>query len=270
MPRRLAPGVALLVVLELAARAPAQTAPASLRYDTAIDVPVALGGAAGWLGSELIAKGALAPSACRWCAPPGIDASVRDALKWDDTKTAESISNVMGFGLVPAALIGVDALMALHDDAGHDVGADVLIVAEATVVAMDVNQLVKFVVGRERPFAHALPPDAKAMISTSDDNLSFFSGHTTATFALAVATGTVASMRGYRWAPVAWVAGPALAATTGYLRIAADKHYLTDVLTGAVVGSAFGFALPYFLHSAQSGSATNALGSSVVLLRGAW
>jgi membrane-associated phospholipid phosphatase len=39
-----------------------------------------------------------------------------------------------------------------------------------------------------------------------------------------------------------------MAALTGYLRIAADKHYFTDVLVGAIVGSAIGVAVPYFAH----------------------
>jgi membrane-associated phospholipid phosphatase len=41
---------------------------------------------------------------------------------------------------------------------------------------------------------------------------------------------------------VIWAAGLALAATTAYLRMAADRHYLTDVLTGSAVG-ALGAAL---------------------------
>ena len=67
-------------------------------------------------------------------------------------------------------------------------------------------------------------------------------------FSIAVSAGTVASMRGYRWAPLVWATGLTLGATTGYLRMAADRHYFTDVVTGAVVGSAVGFAVPYLLH----------------------
>jgi membrane-associated phospholipid phosphatase len=248
----------------------ARAATHELRTDTAVDLSITLGGAALWLGSEFVVKGALAPSACRWCDPPGVDVSVRAALKWDDPQPANTWSNVLGFGLAPATLVGIDALLALHDDAGGNFGTDVLIIAQATVVAMDVNQLVKFLVGRERPFVHALAPDEKRHTQAPDDNnLSFFSGHTTATFALAVATGTVASMRGYRWAPIAWVTGPTLAATTGYLRIAADKHYFTDVVTGAVVGSAFGFALPYFFHSAET-SGPGGVAASVPIVSGVW
>jgi membrane-associated phospholipid phosphatase len=77
----------------------------------------------------------------------------------------------------------------------------------------------------ERPFVHVLPPAQKGRTAQPDDNnLSFSSGHTTATFALAAAAGTVATMRGYRWAPLTWIVGGALALGTGYLRIAADRH----------------------------------------------
>jgi len=43
--------------------------------------------------------------------------------------------------------------------------------------------------------------------------------------------------------PFIWGTGLAIAATTGYLSIAADRHYLTDVITAAAVGSAFGFGI---------------------------
>ncbi len=39
-----------------------------------------------------------------------------------------------------------------------------------------------------------------------------------------------------------------VASLTAYFRVAADKHYLTDVLAGAGVGSAIGFGLPYLAH----------------------
>jgi membrane-associated phospholipid phosphatase len=98
---------------------------------------------------------------------------------------------------------------------------------------------------------HALPPDQKPLTSRPADNdLSFFSGHSSEVFALTAASGTIGTMRGYRWAPLVWSVGGALAVTTGYLRIAADKHWMTDVLVGAVVGAGIGFAVPYFFHSA--------------------
>ena len=45
-----------------------------------------------------------------------------------------------------------------------------------------------------------------------------------------------------------WAVGLVCATAGGYLRIAADQHYATDVITGALVGSAVGFGVPYFFH----------------------
>ncbi len=42
--------------------------------------------------------------------------------------------------------------------------------------------------------------------------------------------------------------GFVLAAATAALRVVGDMHYLTDVLMGAVVGTATGFLVPYLLH----------------------
>jgi membrane-associated phospholipid phosphatase len=49
----------------------------------------------------------------------------------------------------------------------------------------------------------------------------------------------------------------ALAATTGYLRIAGDEHHLTDVLAGAAAGTAVGIALPRLLHGREGSGAVS-------------
>jgi membrane-associated phospholipid phosphatase len=49
--------------------------------------------------------------------------------------------------------------------------------------------------------------------------------------------------------------GLALAAFTGYLRMGAEQHYLTDVLTGAAVGSLVGWAVPYLFHRPRNSGA---------------
>ena len=83
-------------------------------------------------------------------------------------------------------------------------------------------------------------------------NYSFFSGHTGSAFALATSTGAVASIRGYRGAPWVWGVGLSLAAATGYLRIASDSHYFSDVLVGAAVGTAVGWLVPHLLHKERT------------------
>ena len=97
---------------------------------------------------------------------------------------------------------------------------------------------IKIAVGRKRPYrALQRRPD--------EDNVSFPSGHTsTRVLASRSAPAIVARMRGYKSEPYVWVVRRTLATTSAYLRIAADKHYLTDVLGGAAIGTACGLTVP--------------------------
>jgi membrane-associated phospholipid phosphatase len=224
-------------------------APGFIRFDPELDVTVTLYAGAAWLVTE-VDKPNFAPDACRWCdgSLNALDKSVRRALLWKDTETAASLSNVAVFGLAPLSALGVSALAAWHDHRAQNIPSDALVILEASLLAMDLNQVAKYAAGRARPYARF--ENASVLAGSPDPhdaNLSFFSGHTTFAFALATASGTLATMRGYRWAPWVWAQGLAIGLATGYLRIAADRHYLTDVIGGALVGSAVGFAVP-FLH----------------------
>ena len=234
-----------------AAPAPAPPAPPpepELRYSLATDATITGAAIALWVGSEAL-KSHLAPSTCRWCDPPGFDSSVRDGLKWNDTEAANVISYVIPLGVEPLAMFGLHAYAARDHGTPDAAWVDVLLISEATAVAMAMNQAVKFVVGRERPFVHALPDDQKGQTAhPSDNNVSFYSGHSTFAFAMAASAGTIASMRRYRLAPSIWATGMALAAATAYLRIAADRHYASDVTVGAILGSATGIAVPRLFH----------------------
>jgi membrane-associated phospholipid phosphatase len=252
----------------LAAPARAEERP-QLRYDTAIDGTVTIAGGVLWVASEIL-KGSLGPAECRWCDRNAdgtdslneLDAAARRALRSEAPHAPNLASNALGFVALPTLLLGSDALVARRDGRFSEWPADVLVISQAVVLAGDLNQLTKFVFARERPFVHALPPDQKgATTQPSDNNLSFYSGHTTLAFAFATATGTVATMRGYGAAPAIWAIGLPLAAFTGYLRIAADKHYLTDVITGALVGTAIGFGVPYVFHRPRADPSTGATAS---------
>jgi len=247
----------LLSLALVATPAAAWAAPGDgeLQVNRTASLSISLGGGLAYLLAEAF-KNDLAPSSCRWCDGDGlnpVDSGVRDALVWDDVKAARSASNATGYVGAPLIGFGLLALSAWHDDRTDQIVDDELIVLEAVVGTAVLNQGVKFLAGRERPFVRALPAGEKG--KDADENLSFFSGHTSFTFSIAVASGTVASLRGYRAAPWIWASGLTLAGVTGYLRIAGDKHYFTDVLTGAVVGSFVGFAVPYWLHRGKSGGA---------------
>jgi len=249
------PAAALLAVLvPLAA---AGGAPRSLRYDIGGDGALTAAAVAAWVGSE-VAKPVLAPTRCRVCAPNRLDAGVREELVSGYGDRARHASDVLAFGLLPA---GLAAHQILGARAGGDVDAgfvDLLLVAEAASLASVLNQAVKYAVGRERPFVHHRnwrDPDRRP---DADDNLSFYSGHTTLAFSLAAASGTVSSLRGYAGAPWVWAGGLGAATAVGYLRIAADRHYLTDVLAGAALGTAIGIAVPRLLHGRERGPGASA------------
>lgn len=237
-----------------------------LRYDISHDIPITIAAGSIWLGTELL-KPALAPPSCRWCdrssdgtdALNGLDKAARDAFRWSSPRTAATISDVLGYGISPAAALGFTALAGGLEGRLREAPVNGLLILEASFASATLTQLAKFAFGRERPFVHALSPEDKRKTSQpSDNNLSFFSGHTNFAFALAVSSGTIAQIRGYRYAPLVWATGLPIAATIGYLRIAADKHYLTDVVTGAIVGTAAGFAIPFLFHRGEPAASSTA------------
>lgn len=225
---------------------------ADLAVSLPADVLITTNALVVWLVTEY-GKNTLAPTSCRWCdspAPP--DRWARDALRWSDPHAAILPSNLGALVLAPASAVGLLALAAHHEDRLSNVGVDVLLVVQATALAGTLNQLTKFVVGRRRPFSAAGLPNPDTRQGPSDFNLSFYSGHTSLAFSVAASAGAVATLRGYRWSRAIWIAGGIIGAATAYLRIAADQHYLTDVLTGAVVGTAVGAGTPALLHRPRS------------------
>jgi membrane-associated phospholipid phosphatase len=251
-PSRLA-GFALALALAaggalLPAPAAAQEPPRPLQIDQPQTWALA-GGATGALLLTLAFQKQLAPGSCRWCGANGFDTGVRDALKWKDTGAASLGSDIGQLG-GPLLAVGSLVLSGLDVGSRRTAGEDLLVTTEAVSVALLAMQVTKMVAGRVRPYAWADP----GAVQGRDAYASFFSGHTTVTFAAATAAGTVARLRGYRHWP--WIMGLGLAAAgaTGYLRIAADRHWATDVLAGAAVGSAAGLGLPVWLHERRGGS----------------
>ncbi|NUQ76583.1 MAG: phosphatase PAP2 family protein [Polyangiaceae bacterium] len=225
-------------------------------HDLALDLPVTFIAGSLWLGTQLL-QVQIAPKACRWCDRSldgsdtlnGFDRGARDAFRWTDTELANGISDGLGYVVSPGGSIGSLALVAGLDGRLEDTAANTLVVMESAFIAGIIAQLFKFTVGRERPFVHVLGRTEKSFTKKpQDNNVSFFSAHANFAFALAVSSGMVATLRDYRGAPWVWGSGLLLASTIGYLRVAADRHYLSDVLVGAAMGSIVGFSVPFFFH----------------------
>lgn len=216
-----------------------------------VEWAITVAGGALWL-TETLLIAELAPSDCRWCEPNALDDRAR-GLAWSNTNAARTTSDVLSYGIAPLVAGGLVALGALQDDRAGDLVTDLLIVAQAGVAAGVSGDLIRVVTGRERPWVHDLAPEDKPETDRPEqNNLSFISGHAATAFALAVSSGSVASRRGRRIAPAIWATGLTLAATTSYLRIASEQHYLTDVLAGIGAGVGIGLAVPYLHRPPES------------------
>lgn len=219
------------------------------KYGTNRIVHTSIGAAGGisHLLTDGYLKTKLAPSVCRWCEPPAFDVAVRGALVWRNLHRAEVLSDLDGYVLAAVVNVGLLSIGTLSSGPatlarGIDDGIPVL---EAVVLSNIVRQIVKYSVGRQRPAVHY---GESTRPHGLDDNMSFLSGHTCLAFALATSAGVVAHERGYRIEPAIWIAGMSIAGTTAYFRIAADQHYLSDVLVGSAVGVASGLLAPLLMR----------------------
>ena len=203
-----------------------------------------------WITFELM-KDYIAPDKCVWCQTNEMDETITDSLSWPTPSHAAKTADGVAFGAIPALAFGALALSSGLEGHIQNFGADALILAESLTISSLVNQFVKFGVGRARPFT--IREDPNMYKDRADDNLSFYSGHTNLAFVLVVSAGTIAHIRNYDAEPYIWGFGIPTALLVAYARIAAQKHYFTDVLIGAVVGSAIGFAVPW-LHRNTSKS----------------
>jgi membrane-associated phospholipid phosphatase len=233
---------------------PIAAAPARLRptFDWTRDGVVTGVAAASVLGLTVL-KPQLAPARCGWCTPGTIDAKVADGVAWSDAKAADTASDVMAVALGGASLGYL--VREGHARGDPEAGwANALLVAEATSLAVLFNTGVKYAVGRERPYVRQGHPELAA--DSHDVNLSFFSQHTTFGFAVAASSTTLLAEQRDPNAMTFGIASFTAAGLTGYLRMGARQHYLSDVLVGAGVGTVVGWAIPHFLHRPiQLGSA---------------
>jgi hypothetical protein len=136
-----------------------------------------------------------------------------------------------------------------------------LISLEAMAVATLLQGATSALMQRERPYGRdcgkTIPEELSDCASDSARYRSFFSGHTSMSFAAAAVTCTHhARLDLFGGAADGATCGAALGSATAValLRVAARKHYLSDVGVGAVVGLASGFGVPQLLHYGGSGN----------------
>jgi membrane-associated phospholipid phosphatase len=147
------------------------------------------------------------------------------------------------------ALAGAGVLAAEGLRAGVN---DLVVVAEATLLASAAAGISTAMTGRPRPYLYGTEAPLSVR-ENGDGGLSYFSGHASTAFATVTATFVTLHRLhpDSRWPWYVLGAGGAAAAFVGATRILAGEHFPTDVVAGAAVGAAIGLIVPA-LHAAPS------------------
>ncbi len=131
-----------------------------------------------------------------------------------------------------------------------------LLYLETMLTAGAVTEAAKVSFRRIRPYAYRTDPAIEPLLPI-DARKSFFSGHTSTAFAAAVFFAVIYSdyHPDSRLRPAVWAGALGLASSTAAARVLAGKHFPSDVLAAAVVGSAVGWGVPR-LHRRLQNSAS--------------
>lgn len=258
--RRLFPGPALLLAvfagLSVPARAadPAQGAPFPFRLGPqdavwgAATVALQIWGQASYHSMDPTRPSELDPDDLialdRWAAGNYSEAAARasDALLFP--------------GL--AAPLAISAWDARARGRWSELFVDAAIYAEALTLSSALNLLVRSTRVHPRPLVYGSDaPDSEKRKGEASG--SFYSGHANGAFVAAAYVGYTYPLRHPEFRHAAWLRAGAFgyAALVAGLRVAAGKHFPTDVLAGAAAGTFFGWLLPrlHLLPASHAGGA---------------
>jgi membrane-associated phospholipid phosphatase len=162
---------------------------------------------------------------------------------------------------------------------------DAIMYGETIALTEAITDVTKIAVRRPRPIDYAQCQNTTAAgCSNTDLQLSFFSGHASATGAIS-ATATYLAFVRQPHSARPWITlgvGVALTAFVSYERVRAGQHFPTDVIMGSMAGASIGVLVPHFhrrphyhdneLESSPVwiGYQPNASGGGIVTLGGAF
>lgn len=129
--------------------------------------------------------------------------------------------------------------------------------SETILATSALTYLIKNIIQRPRPFNYFDIQD-KSELTSFDSQLSFFSGHSSMSFAAATFNSIIFSRfnPNSEYKDIVWISSLTSASLTAILRVMAGKHYFTDVLTGAAVGTLMSYLITE-LHEVDKNSITN-------------
>ncbi len=185
---------------------------------------------------------------CAWCATNAFDETIGRAWASSNRKAARITSDVLTFGLVPLMAATGVALFAPNFGAMVE---DALVIVSSAAATSAITEIIKVSARRQRPeatFGYSQ--------GSNQDNRSFLSGHTSFSFSVLTSASVVAIKRCSRLAPLFTTLSALAATSAGISRIAAAKHWATDVIAGTMLGIGIGASLPYFILDNNTSSPT--------------
>lgn len=208
--------------------------------------------AVSWFGPSLFLSSFVRADRCP-CSDAGIDALDRGIAGID--RPALSLAGDIAMGGVYSLAILLDALdVARADQPVSSWLSDLVVMAEAVLLNGAVNQFAKIAARRPRPLIYRRG-DGDPLLHDPENYVSFYSGHTSSAFALGLAYAQTFAYRhpNSPWRFAVYAGAILVGSGVGLSRIAAGKHFPTDVLMGAAAGTTFGLLVPW-LHRRSPGA----------------
>lgn len=214
------------------------------------------------------ASGLIAPVPNRWTSTNSMDEWGRRTLSsdnYDSGRWAQDASDVL-LSLNIAFPFIVDSLLISYwyRDSPEVARELALIATESLAITSGVQGLTSGFASRERPYGRDCGTSIRSELDHCEGARryrSFFSGHASLSFTTAMLTCSNHlrhELFGSAWAD-GLTCGLALASATSValFRVIGRQHYLSDVMTGAAVGSFSGLAVPWLLHYGVGDSSTS-------------
>jgi membrane-associated phospholipid phosphatase len=214
----------------------------------------------------------------RWRANNSFDDAVRGALRPDDEGDrllARDLSDIL-LGITANYPVFVDAFVVTwwgHENSGIAWQLAMMDI-EALAVSAFVNGWVTAIASRERPYDRSCTgrdEDSEDCRRTRRYR-SFYSGHASTAFAgaglICVHHAHLPLYGGGLPDGIVCGLGLAAAGATATLRVVADQHFASDVITGAAMGLASGIGVPWLLHYRSGGAPKPNAGADVALAPG--
>ena len=158
----------------------------------------------------------------------------------NNSETARSISDVGLYGT-----IGLPLLFLTGTRTRNSFGNIAVLYMEAAAINIGITNMIKTTARRPRPYVYAEDFPATATLSRNDQ-AAFLSGHTSETATACFFTARVFADY-YPDSPIKpyiWGLAATIPAVTGAMRVAAGRHYPTDVIAGYALGATVGMLVP--------------------------